>query len=521
MTAKIDIQKAKKLLAQLSPEEIDELDEVLLSGGEKWVPLPGPQSAALECEADILFYGGSAGGGKTDLIIGTAVEHHERSIIYRRESTQLQGIFDRMAQIVGGRDGFNSKDKIWRLPDCQVEFGSVKNAGDEEKYQGRAHDLKCFDEICHFLESQFRFLCGWMRSDNPDIRQRIICTGNPPTSPEGEWVRQFWGPWLDKRNPMYPYPPGELLWYTTIGGKDHLCDGPEPFERVREDGKTEIVTPKSRTFIPSSVRDNIFLMESGYESTLQAMPEPLRSKMLYGDFSAGMQDHEWQVIPTSWVEAAQARWKPREIKGEMDSLGVDVARGDEDAPSGDDNVLAPRYGTWFDELIVKPGNETPTGPDCASFVIKHRRDHAPVHIDVIGVGSSPTDFLKENGIQTIVICGAHGSDAKDSVNGIKFANKRAELYWKLREALDPVGGEDLALPPDQELLVDLCAPRWSVTSRGILVESKKDIKKRIQRSPNKGDAVVYGHQSTPKVRPKDRYEEEVLTHDNYHSAEIL
>jgi hypothetical protein len=47
------------------------------------------------------------------------------------------------------------------------------------------------------------------------------------------------------------------------------------------------------------------------------------------------------------------------------------------------------------------------------------------------------------------------------------------------------------LPPDRELLIDLCAPTWKLTPRGIQVEAKEDLIKRIGRSPDKGDAVVY------------------------------
>ena len=60
-----------------------------------------------------------------------------------------------------------------------------------------------FDEIGHFLESQFRFLIGWMRTSTPGERCRVVATGNPPTSAEGEWIIQYWGPWLD---PQHPYP---------------------------------------------------------------------------------------------------------------------------------------------------------------------------------------------------------------------------------------------------------------------------------------------------------------------------
>ena len=47
------------------------------------MPLPGPQTQALQTEADVLFYGGAAGGGKSDLLIGAALNEHTRSILFR------------------------------------------------------------------------------------------------------------------------------------------------------------------------------------------------------------------------------------------------------------------------------------------------------------------------------------------------------------------------------------------------------------------------------------------------------
>src|SRR5262245_55772135 len=46
------------------------------------------------------------------------------------------------------------------------------------------------------------------------------------------------------------------------------------------------------------------------------------------------------------------------------------------------------------------------------------------------------------------------------------------------------------VPPDNKLKADLAARHWELTSRGIKLESKDDIRKRIGRSPSKGDAVV-------------------------------
>ncbi len=85
---------------------------------------------------------------------------------------------------------------------------------------------------------------------------------------------------------------------------------------------------------------------------------------------------------------------------------------------------------------------------------------------------------------------AAGSEGHDKTGRLKFVNVRAAAYWGMREALDPDSGDGLMLPPDSELLADLCAPHWSMRTSGIQIESKDEISKRIGRSPDAGDAVV-------------------------------
>lgn len=473
----------------LSGREREEMDRLLTAGMPVWMPLRGPQTEAYDSPADFLFYGGAAGGGKTDLIIGLALSEHMRSGIFRREYRQLQAIVDRTIEILGSRDGYNDQKKIWTLPGGRwLQFGACQHLGDERSFQGQPHDLKAFDEIAHFLEPQFRFLCGWNRTTEMGRRCRVVCTGNPPTDPEGEWVIRFWAPWLDRD---YPHPalPGELRWFAVIGGEDVEVAGPEPFEHGGE-----VITPKSRTFIPSSVEDNPFLTATGYKAMLQALPEPLRSQMLKGDFRAGSEDDPWQVIPTAWVLAAQERWKNSvKPKGPMDALGVDVARGGAAA-----TVLSPRYGDWFAEQVVQPGTATPDGPAVAALVMAALRDAAPVQIDVIGVGASVLDHLRGNNVHSVGLNGAEASRATDRSGRLRFANKRAEWWWAMREALDPDYGSEIALPPDRALRVDLSAPRWKLLARGVQVEAKEDIVKRIGRSPDRGDAAVNALIATAK-----------------------
>lgn len=474
--------------------EILELIEEKKRRDAIWKPLPGPQSLAFCSKADILGYGGAAGGGKTDLACGKAIRQHKNTMILRREATQLTGVIDRLTQILKGRDGFNGQQKIWRLKDNkQIEFGSVPHLGDESKYQGRPHDFLVFDEATNFLESQVRFLLGWLRTTEPGQHCQALFTFNPPTSAEGQWVISFFAPWIDKKHPK-PALPGELRWFATVDGKDVEVESGETFEH-----NGETIKPLSRTFIPSRVTDNPYLMGTGYMSTLQALPEPLRSQMLNGDFNAGIEDDPFQVIPTKWVELAMERWT-RPLKLEpMDSMGVDVARGGRDK-----TVIARRHGMWFDVPLDYPGKETPDGPATAGLVIASMRDRAPIHIDVIGVGSSPYDFLKEAKQHVLGINVATESLATDKSGMLSFFNLRSELWWKMREALDPANNTGIALPNDPRLKADLCAPKWKLQGQTIKVESREDIVSRIGRSPDYGSAYILALIQTSKPVPRPR-----------------
>ncbi|MHB0874561.1 MAG: terminase [Anaerolineae bacterium] len=460
----------------------------------------GPQSEAYRCEADELLYGGAAGGGKSDLILGLALTVHTRSIIFRREFTNLRGLIERSREIIGNRGRYNANDHMWRLPQRVLEFGAVQYEESVNDYQGRPHDFKGFDEITHFTELQYRFLNGWKRTADPAQRVRTVCTGNPPTTAEGRWVVRYWAPWLDETYPR-PAEPGELRWFAVLDGDDVEVDGPEP---ITHNGET--ILPRSRTFIPARVEDNPYYMATGYKGQLQALPEPLRSQMLAGNFNAVADDDPWQVIPTRWVQMAQERWqKTARPPVPLTTIGVDVARGGKDQ-----TVIARRWGAWFAPLQKHAGRTTPDGGSVAALAMAAAAGTvATINVDVIGVGASAYDTLRANKLPVVAINVAAGSDALDHSHQLGFVNLRAELYWRMREALDPEKGDGLALPPDPELLADLCAPRWELRARGIQVEAKEDIVKRLGRSTDCGDAVVlalagtgyHGKLPAPKGKP--------------------
>lgn len=513
------------------PRRVRDLHLLAAEGAPLWLPDRDnvPQLMAYLSPASVIGFGGAAGGGKSDLGIGKALNQHTDSFIARLVMKELQPIIDRIIALRGTRDGY-SGGAVNRLVmperDQTLTFASLPNLGDEHAYQGHPHDFKFYDEATNFLLRVIRFLGTWMRNtrnpEQPYYQQ--LYTFNPPQTAEGRWVIDYFAPWLD-RNHKNPAAHGEIRHFVTVGRGDSVHDEevspehrylihaekPIPSTHFTESDfvqfaatekmsldvwkKNFLIVPQSRTFIGSRVTDNKY-QSAEYMAQLQALPEPLRSQMLMGDFYAGMQDSEWQVIPSSWIEAAMNRWQPRDVKPAMSSMGVDVARG-----GNDNSIIARRHENWYDVPLAYPGAQTPDGPLLAGLVVAARRDHAPIHIDVVGVGGSPYDFLKYGNFQVIAVNGGstEGLDGYKSQGGMFFANWKSACWWLMREDLDPANNRGVALPPDKQLAKDLAAPTWKPQSGRIRVESREDIIKRIGRSPDWGSAYIMARMDTPKL----------------------
>lgn len=168
------------------------------------------------------------------------------------------------------------------------------------------------------------------------------------------------------------------------------------------------------------------------------------------------------------------------------AVGVDVARAGKDR-----TVFVPRWGQTFGEPIIFPGVSTPDGPTVAGLFHSRFPDAGRINVDVIGIGSSAYDSL--NAMYSIVnpVHVGIGSTYADKSGRLKMRNLRAELLWRMRDALDPSNNPTIALPPGNEVLADLCAARYRVfAGGGILAESKEEIKARLGRSPDIGDALL-------------------------------
>lgn len=484
-----DVRAAFEALPQAEREELIQA-ALLATGNLKWFPNFGPQSDAYFSLADVLLYGGEPGGGKSQLVLGLAFNEHKRSMILRRQYGDLLRLIEDALKINGGRRGFNGSPPPRLHIDAEraIYFRAAQRVGDEQGTMGHGRDLLGVDEATHFAESQIRFLMGWVRTEIPGQRCRTVLATNPPLTAEGLWVNKMFAPWLDERYPK-PAKPGELRWcLSDADGKDEWVAGPDDTRTIR--GK--VIRPKSRTYIPASVRDNPYYAATDYERELDNLPEPFRS-LLMGGFRTTFKDADYQVIPTAWIDLAMQRWTPDGWRDcPMTAMAIDPADGGED-----EQVIAARHGAWFAPLQAQKGEASADPSQAFAKIMMARRDSAPVIVEMSGgFGGKISLRLADNNIPWIAFRPSGDSRKRAKGSKIPFANKRAESWFLLRDELDPNqdGGSAIALHPDPELKADLsavCYDPHALQTRGVLqVEDKERLRKRLGRSPGKGDAVV-------------------------------
>lgn len=230
-----------------------------------------------------------------------------------------------------------------------------------------------------------------------------------------------------------------------------------------------------------------------------------------GEFSSSQTN---SVIPLEWAEAAVERWYNQlDVWGlegiydravsnaevhkflleqttlRMGSLGADVAI------SGDKTVLAPRFAkptfiAYCQEFVPSDFLQATslTASEIMRIQDENGRPVAIVDADGVGVGVSGLLRTMRYPFYPFHAAAQSGRLASD---GTEFLNDRAAAWWGLREALDPTFYPSLCLPDNAILLGDLTAPTWWRTpSNKIQIEPKDEIRERIGRSTDYGDAVI-------------------------------
>lgn len=452
-------------------------------------PMPGPQTDSFLSEAKIVGAGGAGGGGKTMLIILLAILRHRHSVVFRYDKAQLSGLINELIRIRKGTDGLNRQEGVFRFDsDHYLQFGGLGKPNEEENWQGIAHDLKAYDEVTQLPLDKVEYTMGWLRTVIPGLLPKVLMTFNPPRRPIGRWVIPYFGPWLDKAHEDYPAAPGRLYWY-------HRDEDGELIEHTQDPGPIVLtlggqrieVAAESKTFFPARVWHNKYLVAAGYQSHLASRPKEERDMLLLGDFQAAIQDDDYQLVPTQWIEDAMLRWDARDRRHwPMDALGVDVGTGQ------DRSVFTRRHGLWFDKQIADPGRDS-TNESVAKKALEIQRDGARICVDSVGEGAATYALL--NAVHKCNPAGVKGSWRKNLPKNIegdrKFRNMRSVLAWTLRRLLDPGNGLDVALPPSPKLRDEIVAHHYQEIGELTAVEPKDSVKTTLKHSPDLFDSVIY------------------------------
>lgn len=182
------------------------------------------------------------------------------------------------------------------------------------------------------------------------------------------------------------------------------------------------------------------------------------------------------IRPESVMQARQAKVL---AQGPL-IVGVDPAR------FGDDRTaIIKRRGRSAYDLVTYDKTSTMEVAGLVNAIIKNERP-AQVAIDVGGLGAGVVDRLLELGHGDVVVPINFGSSSLDPE---RFINRRAEMWWNLRDWLD--GDMPVMIPDRDDLHSDLCAPFYKYDSQARRkLESKDDMKKRGMRSTDCADALA-------------------------------
>ena len=181
-----------------------------------------------------------------------------------------------------------------------------------------------------------------------------------------------------------------------------------------------------------------------------------------------------QLISTEAVERAQkteiAMWDyaPK-------VMGVDVARF-----GTNQSEIAIRQGRKVFPIIRVPKGDLMMQAQFVADQIKKERPNL-VCVDGSGIGAGMVDRLRQLNFSVMDVNGGNSS------MNPRFLNKRAEMYWEMKEFIE-LG--ECELPPDRELKDHLTVTDYGFTDKGrIRLRRKEDIFADHGFSPDKADAL--------------------------------
>ena len=272
-------------------------------------PQSGPQELFLSSPADIVIYGGSAGGGKTFGLLLDPLRHIKTvkgygAVIFRRETPQITnegGLLDESRPLYYSQGGtLRESPKIdWTFPpyNNRIHFDHLQYEKTCQAYDGSQICYIGFDQLEHFTEHQFFYMMSRNRS-TCGIRPCIRATANPDAE---SWLATFIEWWI---NPDTGYPieerGGKIRWFIRDGSQIIWSGLKEELELKYNR------QPKSVTFIPAKLSDNPILEQINpeYRGNLQALSYVEQERLLKGNWK--IKAEGGTIFKREWFEVVAA-----------------------------------------------------------------------------------------------------------------------------------------------------------------------------------------------------------------------
>lgn len=268
------------------------------------VPLPGSQTRFYNCDADIVLFGGSAGGGKTvsillDLAKPEYLENSQyNGVIFRRTYAEIKnpgGILDESQNLYNAVKGDLTLNPLeWKFPSgAKIAFRHLQHEKTKYEYQGSQITRLAFDEVTHFSEEQFFYLLSRNRSTS-GIKPQVRATCNPDAD---SWVAKMVEWYIDAQGFPLRDRMGLIRWFVRINKEMIWANSQEELTTLYPDS-----IPKSFTFIPASIKDNPILLEKdpGYMSNLMALHPVERARLLEGNWK--IRYEAGTIFDRTWFE---------------------------------------------------------------------------------------------------------------------------------------------------------------------------------------------------------------------------
>lgn len=245
------------------------------------------QEKFLSNPADIVIYGGAAGGGKTYAIIMECLRHINnpgfRAVIFRRTTAQLTNsgsIFDVMCPIFLRFGAKINRTKLsFTFPSgAVIECSHMQHAKDKYNWQGAQITLIIFEELGQFEYEQFIYLISRNRS-TCGIKPYVRATCNPEPD---SWLSKFIAYYIGDDGTIDDNKDGAIRYFITQNDEHIWASTKEELIETHGDD----CLPKSFSFIKSSVYDNKALLDvdPNYLSNLKALSAYQRKILLEGNW---------------------------------------------------------------------------------------------------------------------------------------------------------------------------------------------------------------------------------------------